>query len=177
MDFEKLWETALGQTEIIRTRIQMLGNTSDTMVPYILLSESKINVGDTIVRQGEIKVSKPSLFVPPNNPQFNGFDFDEQGSFGESAMINYLLVRGISLPSLNYDNRMNKMDMYEGRLSQAIKHYKEDLSQKENVQTGLLVGPEDCWQFSLLIFICSQIARDAKVDIQKLLTEYKKKNQ
>ena len=40
--------------------------------------------------------------------------------------------------------------------------------------TGLFIGPEDCWQFSVLIFVCSQILKSAEGDIQKLLDQYKK---
>jgi len=178
MNFEKMWTKALKHTEIIRARIQALSMAGDTHVPYLLLSESSINMGDTVVRKGEVLVQKPSLFIPPNNPQFEGFDFEkEQGKeFDENSFINFLIVRGISLPSMRYDNKTSSLDIYEGKLSQAIKHHQKKLQQQENVQTGLLVGPEDCWQFSILIFICSQIIKNADQDIQRLLDEYHKKN-
>ena len=75
MNFEKMWGKALKHTEIVRARIQALSMLGDTHVPYVLLSESSINVGDTVVRKGEVLVQKPSLIIPPNNPQFKGFDF------------------------------------------------------------------------------------------------------
>jgi len=86
-------------------------------------------------------------------------------------------VRGISIPSLRYDNKTSSLDIYEGKLSKAIKHYEKDLQQQEDVQTGLVVGPEDCWQFSLLVFICSQIIKNADQDIQRLLDEYHRKKE
>ena len=179
MDFNKIWTKALSQTEIIRSRVQALMTMGDTHVPYVLLSESSINVGDTVVRKGEVMVQRPSLIVPPNNPQFDGFDlegFNDGAGFDQNSMINFLLVRGISLPSMRYDNQTSSLDIYEGKLSDAIKHYNESFQKKENVNTGLIVGPEDCWQFSLLIFICTQIARNAESDMKRLLNEYKKNN-
>jgi hypothetical protein len=178
MDFEKMWTKALRHTEIIRTRIQALSMSGDTQVPYYLLSESSINIGDTVVRKGEVLVQKPSLFIPPNNPQFEGFEFEnDNGSqpFHENSFINFLIVRGVSIPSLRYDNRTSSLDIYEGKLSKAIKYHEKLLQQQENVHAGLLVGPEDCWQFSILIFICSQIIRNADQDIRRLLNEYHKK--
>jgi hypothetical protein len=86
-----------------------------------------------------------------------------------------LIVRGVSIPSLRYDNRTSSLDIYEGKLSKAIKYHEKLLQQQENVHAGLLVGPEDCWQFSILIFICSQIIRNADQDIRRLLNEYHKK--
>lgn len=176
MDIQSSWNKALKETEIIRTRVQGLQTLGDTLVPYILLSESSVNVGDTVVRKGEIVVERPSLFVPPLNPQFEGFDFDKEQNLSENSVINFLLVRGVSLPSLRYDNRTSSLDVFEGKLSAAVKHYNTTLQQKENTHTGLLSGPEDCWQFSLLIFISMQIIRNADVDLRKLMDEHRKFN-
>lgn len=178
MDFEKMWGKALRHTEIIRSRVQTLSTVGDTHVPYVLLSESSINMGDTVVRKGEVLVQKPALFIPPNNPQFQGFEFDswEEG-FDQNSFINFLIVRGISLPSLRYDNKTSSLDIYEGKLSRAVRHYGEILQRQEDVRTGLVAGPEDCWQFSILIFICSQIIKNADHDIRRLLDEYHRKKE
>lgn len=175
MDIEQAWTRALRETEIIRARVQALMAMSTTRVPYILLSESAINEGDTVVRQGEVDVEKPSLIIPPNNPQFNGFELEDAPGFKQDSFINFLIVRGVTIPSLRYDNRTHKLDIYEGKLSAAVKHYKDLLQRQENVDTGLIVGPEDIWQFSLLIFVCTQIARNINEDIRRLLEEYHKK--
>ena len=81
------------------------------------------------------------------------------------------------MPSFRYNNRTDSLEIYEGKLSTAIKYYQDLLQQKEDVHTGLLSGPEDCWQFSVLIFICSQIMRNADVDIKKLLDEHKRQKE
>lgn len=176
MNFEKMWEKALRNTEIVRSRIQSLKIHVATQVPYVLLSESTINEGDTIVRKGQVVVEKPSLIMPPYQPLLNGFELEGESNFNKDMLINFLLVRGVSLPSLKYDNITNSLDIHEGKLSAAIKHYQEDLQRRENVTTGLIVGPEDCWQYSLLIFICSQISRNAENDIKKLLEEFHRKD-
>ncbi|HQP11055.1 MAG TPA: hypothetical protein PKV41_06725 [Candidatus Omnitrophota bacterium] len=177
MDFEEMWGRALKSTEIIRSRVKALSALGDTHVPYVLLSESSVNMGDTVVRRGEVLVQRPSLYIPPNNPQFQGFEFETEENFDQTSFINFLIVRGISIPSLRYDNKTSSLDVYEGKLSQAIKHYEQTLQQKEDVRTGLVAGPEDCWQFSILIFICSQVIKNADQDIRRLLEEYHKKNE
>lgn len=178
MDFEHMWAKALKHTEIIRTRVQSLSLSGDTHVPYLLLSESSVNVGDTVVRKGEVLVQKPSLYIPPNNPQFKGFEFNDKAvgeEFDETSLINFLIVRGISIPSMRYDNTTSSLDVFDGRLSKAVEYHKQLLQRQENVHTGLLVGPEDCWQFSILIFICAQIIKNSDRDIQRLLEEYHRK--
>ncbi len=174
MDLEKFWNKALKKTEIIRARVKALQTSQETHVPYVLLSESSINLGDTVVRRGEILVHKPSLIVPPNNPQFSGFDFEEEDGVDENSLVNYLLIRGVTLPSMRYDNSTSVLNVFEGKLSAAIKHYQDLFAQEENVSTGLIAGPEDCWQFSLLIFICSQVMRNAETDFKKLFDNFNK---
>ncbi len=173
MDSYEAWNKALKNTEIIRSRVHGLMSFKETYVPYVLLSESSINWGDTVVRKGEVVVQRPSLILPPHVPQFEGFEFEDKG-VDENSFINFLLVRGVTLPSMKYNNKTSSLDIYEGNLKKAISYYKDRMQKEENVHLGLLTGPEDCWQFSVLIYICSQIIKNADTDIKNLLREFKK---
>ncbi len=175
MDIQEAWTKALKETDIIRSRVLSLQTFEPTPVPYVLLSASAINSGDTVVRQGEVLVDRPSLILPPNIPQFEGFDF-EAAQANPNSLINFLLVRGVTLPSLKYNNKTNCLDIFEGNIEDAIAHYGNRLAREENTSAGLIAGPEDVWQFSLLIFICSQIAKNSSVDIRRLLDEFHRKN-
>jgi len=124
MDSTSAWEKALRETNIIRSRIIGLQTFGETQVPYILLSPSTINEGDTVVRTGEVLVHRPSLILPPNIPQLEGFNFeDEEGPFKENTMINFLMVRGITLPSMKYDNKIFSLNVFEGKIENAIGFY------------------------------------------------------
>ncbi len=176
MDIQEAFEKALKETEIIRSRILSLGTFEDTHVPYVLLSASSINYGDTVVRKGEVLVQKPSLILPPNIPQFEGFDSDDVPVLDSDAMVNYLLVRGVSLPSLRYNNKTSSLDVFEGKVDEAIKYYGNQMQSQENTTAGLLVGPEDVWPFSLLIFISGQIVRNSSTDMRRLLDRWQQRN-
>ena len=174
MDSTSAWEKALRETNIIRSRIIGLQTFGETQVPYILLSPSTINEGDTVVRTGEVLVHRPSLILPPNIPQLEGFNFEE-GSLKEDTMINFLMVRGITLPSMKYDNKIFSLNVFEGKIEDAVGVYGNRLQREENTSAGLICGPDQVWQLSLLIFICSQIAKNSSTDIRRLLDEYHKK--
>jgi len=174
MDATFAWEKALRETNIVRSRVIGLQTFSETHVPYILLSPSTINEGDTVVRSGEVLVHRPSLILPPNIPQLEGFDFDGEDSFKEDNMINFLMVRGISLPSMKYDNKISSLNVFEGKMDDAIGFYGNRMQREENTSSGLICGPDELWQLSLLIFVCSQIAKNSSVDIRRLLDEYHK---
>jgi hypothetical protein len=175
MDITAAWEKALRETDIVRSRITGLQTFSETHVPYILLSPSEINEGDTVVRSGEVLVHRPSLILPPNIPQLEGFNLEGEGPFNEDTMINFLLVRGITMPSMKYDNKVFSLNVFEGKIQDAIGTYGNRLQREENTATGLICGPDEVWQLSLLIFVCSQIAKNSSVDIRRLLDEYHKK--
>ena len=176
MDSINAWEKALRETNIVRSRITGLQTFSETHVPYILLSPSVVNIGDTVVRTGEVLVHRPSLILPPNIPQLEGFNFEGDNSFDENTMINFLMVRGITLPSMKYDNKIFSLNVFEGKMDDAIGVYGNRLQREENTSAGLICGPDELWQLSLLIFVCSQIVKNSSTDIRRLLDEYHKRN-
>ncbi len=172
MDIEKAWEKALKYTEIIRPRVKPLDTFKTTHLPYVFLAESSVNEGDCVVRKGEVLVEKPSIILPPDLPQLEGFDFKDVSRQQQDMIINFFLVRGIGFPSLKYNNKTYSLDIFEGRLSKAIKKYTHELQKEENVTSGLVIGPEDCWQFSVLIFVGMQILRSTDNDIKSLMNRW-----
>src|SRR3989338_524801 len=172
MNIQDSWEKALRKTEIIRPRVQPLHTYATTQLPYLCLSESKINSGDTAVRKGEVLVEKPAIILPQNMPQFEGFDFEKDMHINENFLKTFFLVRGMSFPSMKYNNKTASLDVYEGSLSKAIEHYSAMMQREENVHTGLIMGPEECWQFSVIIFACGQAARSAGGDIRRLFEDW-----
>ena len=175
MDIQDKWEKALEKTEIIRPRIQELLTFSVTELPYIFLSESSINVGNSVVRKGSILAEKPSLILPLGLPQFEGFKLKEELHIEESMLTDFLIVRGIKFPSLKYSNTTYSLDIFEDRLKKAIEYHHDKLQREENMTTGLIVGPEDCWQLSVVLYICTQVVKSADGDIKRLIDEFKKK--
>jgi len=166
MDIIERWERALKNTEIIRTRVRLLETFISTETPYIFLAESTLNIGDTIVRKGKVLVEKPTIILPGNLPQFQGFEFEDLPDIDSSKVADFLLIRGVRFPSLKYNNQTSAVDIYEGSLKKAIEYYKGKLQRAEDVHTGLITGPEDCWQFSTLIFIGTMVSRSAEADIR-----------
>ena len=178
MNHYDAWIQALKHTQIIRSRVRALQTREDTPMPYIFLAESRVNIGDTVVRWGEVMIQRPSLILPPNVPQFDGFEFggsesedDEKGL--PTSIANFFLVRGITIPSYHYNNKTSSLDVFEGRLTKAIAYYRDKLQQEENVRTGLVIGPEECWQFSVLLYNCTQVVKNADHDIERLMKEFR----
>jgi hypothetical protein len=174
MDLESLWNKALKETDMVRMHLRGLSSTETTILPYVFLAESSMNRGDTLVRRGQIAVQKPQLILPNFSAEFKGFDFEENMSFNPDTIMNFLLVRGVHFPSLKYNNATSSMDVYEAPLSKAIEQHKKQLEQKEDVTTTLLKGPEEAWQFSVLLFVGSQFSKSAERDIKSIMDRIKR---
>ena len=172
MDLDGLWERALKGTEIIRARMLDLKTYEPTMLPYVFLAESQMNPGDTVVRTGQVVVERPSLILP--SPRLEGFEFAPEAPFSEDAVLNFLLVRGVRFPSLRYRHELSSLDLREGPLPEAVKALQERMKQAEDVQTGLVIGPEEAWQFSILMLVGSLILRSAEGDVRRLLERWHK---
>lgn len=175
MNIQDAWEKALKGTEVIRPRVHPLDTFGTTKMPYIFLAESQKKSGLTVVRKGEIIVEKPSIVLPYSMPQFEGFEFEEAMDINEDILKSFFLVRGVSFPSLKYNNKSEGQEDYDDRLNHAVAHYCNRLQREEDVHTGLITGSEDVWQFSVLIFICSQIVKSADNDIRRIWEDYKRK--
>jgi hypothetical protein len=177
MDLEEKWNKAITQTEIIRLRISYLSTFDTTAIPYIFLAESTVNLGDTVVRRGRVLVQKPAIILPEDMPQFEGFEFEQDYKVNSDMVRMFLLVRGISFPSLKYEHEVSNLDIYEGALEKAKGYFKQELERTEDAETGLIIGPEDTWQFSLLIYVGLLISKSLPSDLIKLWERFKDKFQ
>ncbi len=172
MDMPEQWERAMRGTEIIRSRVLPLSATHATRLPYRFLAESSLHVGDTIVRTGQVAVTKPWIALPGSSPHLEGFTMDEDRPVDPDFLVNFLLVRGISFPSLRYRHEFSTLEVREGPLSEAVAHYRHQLEEREDVVCGLVIGPEDVWQWSVLIFVATLIGRSAGDDLRRLLGDF-----
>ena len=169
MDMQEHWDRAIKETEIVRSRVLPLSNVQATRLPYRFLAESSLNQGDTVVRTGQVLVTKPWIALPGHSPHLEGFSMDEREPVDPDFLVNFLLVRGISFPSLRYRHELSTLELREGSLAEAVAHYRRQLEEREDVACGLLIGPEDLWQWSVLLFVATLIGRSAGDDLRRLL--------
>lgn len=175
MDIEEVWNRALQETEILRSRVTGLLSFEQTTLAYLFLAKSSVNIGDTVVRRGDIVVHKPLIFLPKYHPLFDGFDFKKDYGVDDDSVTIFLLMRGVQFPSLKYSHQSHTLDIFEGPLEEAVKQFKDQLERKEDIHTGLVAGPEDTWQFSLLMYVASLIEKSAPEDVETFLEQLRRK--
>ena len=177
MDIQELWERALKRTEILRMRLHDLATFEATIVPYIFLTESALNQGDTVVRKGQVVIERPSIVLPSLSPHFEGFEFEPEWHLSEDALTTFFLMRGIQFPSLKYRHQLSSLDVIERSLREMIEDFTAQLTMSEDIKTGLVIGPEDTWQFSILMLVGALVVRSAPGDLRRIFEEWKKRQQ
>ncbi|MCX7911121.1 MAG: hypothetical protein N2505_06040 [Endomicrobia bacterium] len=169
IDINKKWEEALKNTKILKSRYQKLETFKKTVVPYVLLSNSLANKGSTVVRRGKVEVSPAFIHLPYGSFELKGFNFKETTNYSDETIKSFLLIRGVQLPSLKYNNNQLKLEVINKSLEETIAHYKKLFQRIEDTETGLIVGIPDIWQFSLLIYIMTLVVKCAKDDIKNFI--------
>lgn len=177
MHIEEQWDKARRHTEILRMRLQDLATFETTLVPYIFLAESSLNAGDTVVRKGHVLIERPAITLPGFSPQFQGFQFEPDLHVSDEAVATFLLIRGIQFPSLKYRHQLSMLDLHEGSLQHAIRRFQDQLQRAEDTRTGLVVGLEDAWQFSILLLVGALVIRSAEGDLRRILEAWRKRQQ
>jgi len=175
MSLEDLWEESLKQTEIVRLPIKRLLTFGSTQFEYIFLAPSLVNKGDTVVRKGKMDVDKPALILPKEGPAFEGFDSADASGIHDDQMRSFFYMRGISFPNFTYKNESYELDLFEGSLAKAEKAYTEQVRAHEKISTGIVIGKDTSWQFSLLLMGCSMIDAHIDTDLRAILNRIRKK--
>lgn len=169
IDIDKKWQEALKKTKIVRSRIKKLETFKKTIVPYILVNKSLVNKGTTVVREGKVVVSPVYIHLPYSKFELNNFNFKETTNYSDEIIKSFLLIRGVNLPSMRYDNTDLKLEVVDKPLEQVVKEYQEIFQRKEDTETGLVISIPDIWQFSLIIYLASIIVKSAENDIKNFL--------
>lgn len=177
MDIQELWDKARQRTEILRIQLQDLSTFEATVVPYIFLAESSVNQGDTVVRKGQVLIEHPAIVLPNFSPQLEGFDFDPALHVTGDSVATFLLIRGIRFPSLKYRHQLSALDLVEQSLQQTLDQFTRQLTMAEDIRTGLVVGPEDAWQFSVLLLVGALVVRSADGDLRRIIEAWRKRQQ
>lgn len=175
MDLSEKWQRAVEETQILQAYPHLLAAENSTTLPYVFLAASEINPGDTVVRKGKVVVDRPLILLPKNNPQFSGFELEQEMETDEDHLSFFLMLRGIHFPSLKYHNEICTMDVFEGDVQKASDQFRFDFDKQDDHVTGLMIGPSCCWQFSVLLYVSTLINRSAASDLQRFLHDLRRR--
>lgn len=166
-----MWREAVQTTRVRRKRMASLETFADTILPYVLVCEHPKMEAQASVRQGQVEVARPKLFLPEHHPQFEGFDFSQLAA-DENSVQTLMYVRGVRLPSMKFKN-VQSVQVYDGTVDDAIAQYGREMARAEDVETGLIRCSDSVWTFSLLFYVSMLVVKNLPKDIERLLEEFR----
>jgi hypothetical protein len=160
--FKRYWE----KTEIFREYARMLYTFGDTELPYVFLAQHPNFEDRTVVRKGLMSVKKPHILLPGSQqgPEF-GEGFAEDEALPEDAAY---LIRGLRLPYSKVTNRPAvKEEMEYGEVDQIAEQFDRRLEKARDRETGLLKGPAQAMEVSLMRYSLGLIIKSAPDNVEQ----------
>ena len=168
MNPNEMFKAALETTDVVKRRQYSLFTFGTTKLPYYFIAQSEIDPHDTVVREGKVNVEKPQIYIPGYNPQFEGFEFDEDIPMDEEDIKYVFLSRRIVLPSLHYIHSEKSLKVESVSVEEKINNVCNLLSRKSDTITGVIRGKDKFFPFPLLIYVGEMIMRSTGSNIMDL---------
>lgn len=162
---------AVRNTKILRARKNYLFTFGNTRLPYVMVANSLINAGSSVIRTGEVVVEKPQIIISNDSSAFEGFDIDR--SLVDIDQVKFALMsRGISFPQMNYKNSTQFLEVVSDKLEVIIERQMNQFEDANDSRVGLIQCREDTWNLSLLHYVLTQVIRSSTSNMQEYLERY-----
>jgi hypothetical protein len=166
--FRQYWR----QTEIIREYQRILFTFGDMELPYVFVAENRQLADRTVVRKGTMVLQKPRIFLPENTkgPEFEGFEHPD--ALGREIAY---LFRAAKLPYSHVTNRPIAQEKLEyGRAAEVIEKIIKEMDLHNDTDTGLIKGPVDGVDVSLIRYSFGLAIKSAPENISEFLEHIRK---
>ena len=170
MEDERDLIRAAEQTWVVRYPKQHLATFGTTSLSYYVVTEPiyrEIQPEDTesVVRQGRVVAEKPAIVTPYYAMNLDGFSDDAYSYFRHLSQ-----QFGPNSPGIlyQYRNEAEKMDILSGPPADIAQRISDDLDDKRDDLSVVMVGVDELWDVSLLKFIYEFTSRSAVENAQEL---------
>ena len=156
MESEQDWRKALEQTWVVRSPKQHLATFGSTNISYYVVTEPIYKAlepqgkDEGVVRTGRVIAEKPTLITPTYAMNLKGFSTEAY------EYLNHLAMKyGPNSPGVlyRYRNEAEKMDIVSGVPSEIAQKIGDDLDEREETMSVVMVGVDELWDVALLKFI------------------------
>lgn len=166
MNFEKQFNLAIKNTKILKNPKHRLSTFGQTRINYFFLAEVAGFKDRSRLREGLVIAEKPKLITPDlMKNRFEGFG-PESEEFGKWLTHKY----GESFRALEYKFRNEDKSTHIEYSSTPLlaERIIQDLIEKENNQSAVIFGPDQCWQISIMKFIADECIASFESNIKDL---------
>lgn len=160
--FRRAWEAV----QIRRPVHYSLFTFGESVLPYFLVCEPGQPGQMVSVRQGEVRITRPTIITPDSmQPEFRNF-FDEQGD--DEGMVEFLLARTAAFSHLRLSNEGGPARIVSDSLEETVAKLNRQLDAEEEDRVAILAAPPQLAGVALLRYAAERIAASAADNVQEL---------
>ena len=142
-------------TRIFRFPEQKLATFGETKIRYYMVTrpfyeEPVNNNPETVLRQGFVIVEKPRIVTPYYMSRIDGFSPEARNYFDRISKL-----YGANSPGIyyNYRNQSEDLSIIPDTLESVVDKLNEDIDDRKEALSAIILGIDDLWDISLLKFI------------------------
>lgn len=152
---ERGWRQAIEQTWVVRFPKQKLATFGSTNIAYYVVTEPIYKELDSVndegvIRTGRVIAERPALITPTYAMSLQGFSSEAYEYFREVSM-----QAGPNSPGVlyQYRNEAKGMDIVGGTASEIARRISNDLDERKEDMSVVMVGVDELWDVALLKFV------------------------
>ena len=159
--FRKAWEAVQ-----IRRRVPYsLFTFGESVLPYFLVCRPETSGELVSIRNGEVRITRPTIITPDSaRPEFRNF-FDE---YGDEGMVEFLLARTAAFSHLRLANESGPSRIVSDSVDEAVARLNRQLDEEEEDRVAILTAPAQLAGVALLRYAAERIAASAADNVQEL---------
>lgn len=158
---QQAWESV----QIARPVHYGLFTFGESVLPYFLVCDTGEAKRPVAITQGEVRVTRPTIFTPENAPpELNNFFED----FGEEHAISLLLARTASFRHLKFNNVSGNREFVSDSVEEVVDRLNRRLDTEEEDRVAILTAPAPLAGMALLRYAADRIIQSAPDNLQEL---------
>ena len=164
------WMRAIERTFVVRNPKQQLATFGSTSITYYVVTEpiyQELDAAESegVIRTGKVVAARPTIVTPSYALNLQGFSAEAY------EYLNHLARQfGPTSPGIlyQYTNEAHKVEIVKGAPSEIAGRISNDLDQREENLSVVLVGVDELWDIALLKFMYEFTSSSAEQNVQEM---------
>jgi len=117
------------------------------------------------IRQGDVKVTKPMVYLPHNAPpEFHNFFEDAE----DEDLVRFLLARTARFGNMKFDNVVGSEQFVSDSVEEVVARINRKLDDEEEDRVAILTAPADLGGVAVLRYSLERMAASAPDNVTEL---------
>jgi hypothetical protein len=159
--FRHAWESV----QIERSVPYSLFTFGESVLPYYLVCGASAPGGTVSIRQGEVRITRPTIITPDTmRPEFLNFFEDRD----DEEMVDFLLARSAAFSHLKLSNESGSERIVSDSVEEAVARLNRQLDDDEEDRVAILSAPPGLAGVAVLRYAAESVLASAPDNVQEL---------